>query len=218
MITGGTVFLNGQKAISPAQLANPDAAIQIRGTNAYVGRGAYKLEGALEKFGINVAGMTCADIGAATGGFTEVLLRRGAARVYAIDTAHGKMAMKIREDPRVTVMERTDVRTLASLPEKMDCVVIDVSLISLRDILPHAARLLSPDGIVVALFKPQYETRDPAMLRHGIIRDHEKRENLAADFQQWLTAHKWSIMGRMESPIKGSEGNTEYLFYLAHKK
>lgn len=215
MITEGRVRVGGQKAVSPAQMMPSDASIEVRGVGErYVGRGAEKLKGAMERFGISAQGKICADIGAATGGFTEVLLRRGAAKVYAIDTAHGKLAFKIREDARVVVMENTDVRDLAALPEKVALAVIDVSLISLRNILPHVGRLLAPDGIAVALFKPQYETRDSSLLHHGIVRDSAARESLLADFRAWVGAHGWHSVDWMESPITGSKGNTEYLFYL----
>ncbi len=215
MITEGRVRVEGQKAVSPAQVVPPDANIEVCGAGErYVGRGAEKLEGAMERFGISAEGKICADIGAATGGFTEVLLRRGAVKVYAIDTARGKLAFKIREDVRVVVMENTDVRDLAALPDTVALAVIDVSLISLRNILPHVGRLLAPDGAVVALFKPQYETRDSSLLHHGIIRDSAGREKLLADFRAWLEAHGWKSADWMESPITGSKGNVEYLFYL----
>jgi len=215
MITEGRVRVEGQKAVSPAQVVSPDADIEVRGVGErYVGRGAEKLEGAMERFGVSVQGKICADIGVATGGFSEVLLRRGAAKVYAIDTARGKLALKIREDARVVVMESTDVRDLATLPEKVALAVIDVSLISLRNILPHVGRLLAPDGKTVALFKPQYETRDSSLLHHGIIRDTASREKLLADFRVWLQTHGWIIHDWMQSPITGSKGNIEYLFYL----
>lgn len=215
IVTEGRVFTGGQKAISPAQMIGENTKIEVKNADGYVGRGAYKLEGALAVFDIDVARKVCADIGAATGGFTEVLLRRGATKVYAIDTARGKLALKIRQDPRVVVMEQTDVRHLKALPEQADIVVIDVSLISLRDILPSVRRLLAPQGIVVALFKPQYETRDPSILHHGVIRDLAEREKLAADFAVHTAKSGWEIKGRVESPIRGDKGNGEYLFYVA---
>lgn len=223
-VTEGRVFIDGQKAISPAQLVGEGAKVEVKSADGYVGRGAYKLEAALEKFAIDPAGKICVDIGAATGGFTEVLLRRGAAKVYAIDTARGKLALKIRQDSRAVVMEQTDVRDLKSLPDHADIAVIDVSLISLRDILasarPHATggvgvnRLLKPDGVVVALFKPQYETRDLSILHHGVIRDPADREKLVEDFAAWAARNNWGIKNKMESPIRGDKGNGEYLLQL----
>lgn len=214
VVTEGRVTIDGQKAVSPAQIASSDAVIEVSAADKYVGRGAEKLEAAMEKFGVLAEEKICADIGAATGGFTEVLLRRGAKKVYAIDTARGKLALKIRDDPRVVVMERADARDLKKLPDLIDLAVIDVSLISLRGILPSIGRLLTPNGAVVALFKPQYETRDPRILHHGIITEAESREKLLADFTDWLAEHKWSIIGRMQSPVTGAKGNVEYLFYL----
>ena len=213
IVTEGRVFVEGQKAISPAQPVVPAAKIEVRMPMRYVGRGAFKLEGALAAFGVDVAGLVCIDIGAATGGFTQVLLERDAARVYAIDTAKGKLASKLRDDPRVAVMEETDIRRV-ELPERADLATIDISLITLREILPHARRLLKPEGRVIALFKPQYETRDPRMLVHGIIKDEEAREDLLQDFIAWLGENHWTIVRQMESPIQGSKGNVEYLFEL----
>lgn len=214
IVTEGRVFVEGQKAVSPSQIVLPSAWIEVRPLSLYVGRAAYKLEGALDAFGISPKGMICVDIGAATGGFTQVLLYRGAANVYAIDTAKGKLAPKLREDPRVVVMEETDVRHIKKLPELADLVTIDVSLISLRDILPHARRLAALHASVVALFKPQYETRDPRFLVHGIVQGEATRQELLNDFLEWLAAHQWKVEKWIESPIRGMEGNKEYLFYL----
>ena len=214
IVTEGRVTIDGQKAVTPAQIVADSTTVAVREALPYVGRGAYKLFAALDTFQIAVAGKICADIGAATGGFTQVLLERGAAKVYAIDTARGKLAFKIRQDPHVVVMEQTDVRHMNLLPEPADIAVIDISLISLRDILPAMRRLLAPHGIVVALFKPQYETRDPRVLHHGVIRDSKAREKLVADFAEWAAQNGWEIKGKIESPIRGGKGNTEYLLYL----
>lgn len=217
VVTEGRVFVNGQKAVSPAQPVRPDAKIEVQGGEKFVGRGAIKLAAALEKFGIEVSGKVCADIGAATGGFTEVLLSHGAKRVYAIDTARGKLALKLRNDPRVAVMEETDIRHLDTLPDSVDLITIDVSLLPLEQILPHAGRILAENGEMVALFKPQYQTRDQKILRHGIVKDQDAREELLNDFRQWAEKHGWKILGETESPIKGGEGNVEYLIHLISK-
>lgn len=214
LVTEGDVFVDGQKAISPAQLVQSDANVEIRTRDGYVGRGAYKLEAALEKFAIEVRGKTVADIGSATGGFVEVLLRRGAKKVYAIDTARGKLALKLREDLRVVAMEKTDVRDVAQLPDLVDFVTIDVSLIPLEQILPHARRFLKKNGEVVALFKPQYQTRDSSVLKKGIVKDDISRENLLAEFRIWTREHNWNILGEICSPIQGTKGNREYLVWL----
>lgn len=214
LVIEGRVRARGQKAVSPAQKVETDVKIEISPEKQYVGRGAYKLEAALEYFDIEVEKKICADIGAATGGFTDVLLKRGAKKVYAIDTARGKLALKLREDPRVTVMEQTDVRDVARLPESADIAAIDVSLIPLRGILPHVRRLLKPEGEVIALLKPQYETRDPKILRHGIVAYAGAREKLLEEFISWAEENGWEIAGRMESPIRGGKGNVEYLLHL----
>lgn len=214
IITEGRVLVNGQKAISPAQLVATDAKIEVREGPRYVGRGAYKLEAAIREFSIDVKDKICADIGSATGGFTEVLLKHGARRVYAIDTARGKLVPKLREDSRVVVMEGTDIRNLEKLPEAANLVTIDVSLISLRNILPAVRRFLKSDGEVIALFKPQYETRDAKILRHGVVTDTVAREKLLNDFMDWAKNSGWEILGRIESPIRGGEGNVEYLLWL----
>src|SRR3989344_1061672 len=213
-VTEGKIFVDGQKAVSPAQLVKPEAKIEFRGGLGYVGRGALKCEAALESFKMDIRGKICADIGAATGGFTEVLLRHGARKVYAIDTARGKLALKLREDPRVIVLERKDVRDIEFLPDPIRVAVIDVSLIPLEEILPQVRRFLSEDGCVVALFKPQYQTGDKRILKHGILTDKDEREKLLENFLQWAEERAWKILGSMESPIKGSEGNVEYLVYL----
>lgn len=218
IVTEGRVSVDGQKAVSPAQLITASQHIEVREKSPYVGRGAYKLKAALEEFQIDAAGKICADIGAATGGFTQILLERGAKKVYAIDTARGKLALKLREDPRVVVMENSDVRNLSSLPDRIELASIDVSLISLRDILPAVARLLDVNGMVAALFKPQYETRNPKLLIHGIIKDDEAREALVREFGAWAQEHGWMIKGQIVSPIRGSKGNVEYLFHLQLKK
>ena len=215
-VTEGRVFVNGQKTVSPAEMVREDDRVEVRGEKEYVGRGAYKLEAAFAKFNIDVHGKVCADIGSATGGFVDVLLKRGAKKVYAIDTARGKLALKLREDPRVAVMEETDARDIESLPEKAELITGDVSLISLRSILP-AVEKLSPDAEVVVLFKPQYETRDPSILRHGVIIDETARVALLSDFKEWLDANGWKILGLTESPIRGNEGNVEYLFNIRQK-
>lgn len=215
VVTEGRVLVNGQKAISPAQFVAAGDRVEMRGQDRYVGRGALKLDAALEKFKIDVSGKICADIGAATGGFTEVLLRRGARKVYAIDTCHGKLVPKIREDDRVIVMERTDVRDLDKLPEAAELVTIDVSLIPLEHILPAVRRLLASNGSVVALVKPQYETRDQTILRHGIVRDDAARERILKTFLAWAKENGWKVVNQMESPIRGGKGNTEYLLQLA---
>jgi 23S rRNA (cytidine1920-2'-O)/16S rRNA (cytidine1409-2'-O)-methyltransferase len=217
-VTEGTVFINGQKAISPSQLVASGADISIRSNPLFVGRGALKLQAALAHFGISVQGAVAADIGAATGGFTEVLLKHGARKVYAIDTARGKLAPRIREDTRVVAREKTDIRSVSELPEKADIITIDVSLIPLREILSHLGRILTSGGEVVALFKPQYETRNPKILRHGVVIDSTAREGLLKEFLVWASENGWKVRQYIESPIRGNKGNIEYLLHLLPRR
>lgn len=214
IVTEGRVYVNGQKAISPGQLVGEDDSVEVRPGREFVGRGAVKLQAAIERFGVEVAGKVCADIGAATGGFTEVLLKYGAAKVYAIDVGHGKLDLKLRQDSRVVVLEETNVLTTPSLPEPVSLVTIDVSFTSLTLVLPKIRSWLSEQGSVVALFKPQYEVEDKSLLEHGILRDERARAELVEAFSVWLKKHAWREFGFMESPIRGSEGNVEYLFHL----
>ncbi|RJQ37781.1 TlyA family RNA methyltransferase [Candidatus Parcubacteria bacterium] len=213
LVTEGRVFINGQKAVSPAQTVAGNATVEVRQPRAYVGRAAYKLEAALEHFGISVDGMIAADVGAATGGFVEVLVKRGAKKVYAIDTARGKLDLKIREHPRVFVMEGTDARAIDRLPDPIDIVSMDVSLISLRQMLGPVRQWLAPDASVIVLLKPQYEA-EPGELKHGIVRLDAARERIVRDFRAWCSANGWQERGMIESPIRGTEGNIEYLFWL----
>lgn len=214
LVTGGLILVDGQKAVSPAQSVKKESEILVREDPRYVGRGAYKLEAAVKQFKIKVEGKVCADVGSATGGFTEILLGWGAAKVYAIDTARGKLALKLRENPKVVALEGKDIRKLDRLPEKIDIIVIDVSLMPLENILPSVRKLATPMTKIIALFKPQYETRDRSILKKGIIKDDQARENLLKNFIKWCGENNWKIIEWMESPIKGDKGNTEYLLYI----
>lgn len=215
IVTEGRVFLNGQKAISPAQMVGDADRVEVRPGREFVGRGAQKLEAAIERFGVDVSGKTCADIGAATGGFTEVLLKYGAAKVYAIDAGYGKLDLKLRQNPRVVVMEETNVLAMTPLPEPVGLITIDVSFTPLASVLFQIRSWLAADGSVIALFKPQYEIEDKSRLKHGILRDDATRAGLADKFRAWLRKHGWRELNFMESPIRGGEGNVEYLFHLA---
>ena len=214
VVTAGRVFVNGQKAVSPSQMVRETDTIEVRPEREFVGRGALKLEAAIREWGIDVDDKACADVGAATGGFTEVLLKRGAVKVYAIDAGRGKLDLKLREDPRVVVMEETNVLTMPPLPEPIDVVTVDVSFTSLRLVLPKIRPWLSGQGSAIALFKPQYEIEDTSLLKHGVLRDERARLELVERFRAWLKESGWRERGFMESPIRGSEGNVEYLFYL----
>lgn len=212
-VTEGDIFLLGQKAVSPAQEFPPDVELRVREPKRFVGRGGLKLEAALKEFGFSPEGKVCADIGVATGGFTDVLLQNGARKVYAIDAGKGKLALKLREDPRVIVMEEVNILYLGSLPELVDLAVIDLSFTSLRLVFPIIKRLLRPDGEVVALLKPQYEV-EAFELEHGIVRSDEIREQAFQEFLLWAKDSGWEVLNSIQSPIPGSKGNIEYLIHL----
>ncbi|HEY8834446.1 MAG TPA: TlyA family RNA methyltransferase [Chthoniobacterales bacterium] len=196
-----------------------DAVVSVRAPAPYVGRGGLKLESALQSFGIQVSGLTALDIGASTGGFTDCLLQRGAKKVYAIDVGHGQLAWKIRSDPRVIVREKLNARFLsrADIPEAIDLCVIDVSFISLTLILPNAFELVTPNGMILALIKPQFELQASDVGRGGIVREpalHEKAQEKIRDF---VLEAGHSVAGIAPSGITGTDGNQEF-FICARTK
>lgn len=214
LIMAGEVTVNGQRVDKAGTPIPLDATIELAETMPYVGRGGYKLAAALDAFDIDPAGRVCADVGACTGGFTDVLLQRGAARVYALDVGQGQLDWKLRQDERVTVMERTNARYVESLAEPVSLVVIDVSFISLRLILPAVARWLAPGGEVVALVKPQFEAGPEQVGKGGIVRDPAVHRGVLADVLGWAAAEGWAAAGLLRSPIQGAEGNVEFLAWL----
>lgn len=214
LIMAGEVFVNGQRVDKAGTPIAPDADITLTEPLPYVGRGGYKLAAALDAFAIDPAGRVCADVGACTGGFTDVLLQRGAARVYAIDVGQGQLDWKLRQDERVVVMERTNARYVESLAEPVSLAVIDVSFISLRLILPAVARWLVPGGEVVALVKPQFEAGPEQVGKGGIVRDAAVHRQVLEDVLGWATAEGWTAAGLLRSPIQGAEGNVEFLVWL----
>ena len=226
LVMAGVVRVDGRPALKPGELTKADAAIEVVAQPAearYVSRGGLKLERALEAFHLHPADRVCLDVGASTGGFTDVLLRAGARRVYAVDVGYGQLAWSLRTDPRVVTMERTNIRSLTTLPEAIDAAVIDVSFISLRLVLPPVAALIEPGGWVVALVKPQFEAgRAEADRGGGVISDPVIHLRVLRDLLKWL--REWperapdapflaprSLIG---SPIAGREGNHEYLLEL----
>jgi 23S rRNA (cytidine1920-2'-O)/16S rRNA (cytidine1409-2'-O)-methyltransferase len=225
-IMAGVVLVDGREALKPGALTRADAVIEIVAQPAetrYVSRGGLKLERALEAFHLDPAGCVCLDVGASTGGFTDVLLRAGARKVYAVDVGYGQLAWSLRTDPRVVTMERTNIRTLTALPDLVEAAVIDVSFISLRLVLPSVAALLAPGGWVVALVKPQFEAgRADANRGGGVISDPEVHLRVLRDLLEWLG--EWPARaqdapflvpnGLVSSPISGREGNREYLLEL----
>ncbi len=214
MIMAGEVLVDGRRQDKPGMAVPLDADITLITPMPYVGRGGYKLAGALDAFALDVDGRVCADVGASTGGFTDVLLQRGAARVYDIDVGQGVLDWKLRQDERVVLMERTNARYLESLPEPVTFVAIDVSFISLKLILPAVAKWLEPTADVVALIKPQFEAGPQQVKRGGIVREAAVRHQVLEDVLGWAQANGWQVAGLITSPIQGGDGNVEYLAWL----
>ena len=219
LVMSGTVLVGGQAETKPGTLVEVDAEITLReADHPYVSRGALKLEKGLDAFGIDPAGKVALDIGASTGGFTDLLLRRGAARVYAIDVGYGQLAWSLRQDPRVVVLERQNARTidLALVPEACDLAAIDVSFISLTLVLPRVAELLRPPSgkPIIALVKPQFEAGREHVGKGGVVRDEAARLGAVTKVRDWASAHGLLAGDYVESPITGPAGNVEYLLLL----
>lgn len=216
LIMAGLVYVNGQKSDKPGTQVRSDAEIEVRETLRYVSRGGLKLEKAIGHFPFDAKGIIALDVGASTGGFTDVLLQNGAEKVYAVDVGHSQLHYKLQNDPRVINLEKTHVRLLTPeiIPEPIDAIVIDTSFISLTKVLPHAWPFLRKGGWCVALIKPQFEV-GPKFLRKGVVKDEEARQ-LAIDkileFVPELPGAE--ILGVTESPIHGPKGNVEYLLGL----
>lgn len=213
-IMAGEVTVDGVRVDKAGTAVSRLARIELKSPMPYVGRGGYKLAGALDAFDLWVDRRICADVGACTGGFTDVLLQRGAARVYAIDVGQGQLDWKLRQDERVTVMERTNARYLEALAEPVDLAVIDVSFISLKLILPAVQKWLAPSADVVALVKPQFEAGPESVGKGGIIRDSAVHRSVLTDLLGWSIAAGWQVKGLITSPIQGADGNVEFLAWL----
>jgi 23S rRNA (cytidine1920-2'-O)/16S rRNA (cytidine1409-2'-O)-methyltransferase len=219
LIMAGQIYVDNRILDKPGTLIPLDADCRLAEVPAelkYVSRGGLKLEKALDTFHLNPQGLVALDVGASTGGFTDCLLRHGAARVYAVDVGHGQLAWTLRNDPRVVVMEHTNIRHLTSLPEPIQCVVIDVSFISLRLVLPAIVPLLAPAAWIVALVKPQFEAgKAEADKGAGVISDPAVHTRVLNELQEWIAEHTpLQVRGLTESPIYGRDGNKEFLLYL----
>jgi len=214
LIMAGEVLVNGEREDRPGANISLEADIQLKEPMPYVSRGGFKLAGALAEFGIDLNGRLCADVGACTGGFTDVILQNGAARVYAIDVGYGQLAWKLRQDDRVVVMERTNARYLDSLDEPVSFVAIDVSFISLKLILPAVKNWLAPEAEIVALIKPQFEAGREQVGKGGIVKDTAVHRQVLADILGWAQEQGFSVAGLIRSPIEGSDGNVEFLAWL----
>jgi len=217
IIMSGQVYVAGQKADKSGISYEETADIEVRGAACpYVSRGGLKLEKALRDFGVDPKGYVCSDSGASTGGFTDCLLQQGARKVFAIDVGYGQLDWKIRSDPRVIVMERTNVRyvTPEQLGEPLDLSVVDVSFISLRIVLPVIKTFLKPSGQVLCLIKPQFEAGKDKVGKKGVVRDPETHKEVLDDFISLVDELGFYILGLTFSPVKGPEGNIEFLAHL----
>lgn len=213
----GQVYVDGQKADKPGVSYEESVQLEVRGSVCpYVSRGGLKLEKALRDFGVKPEGYVCSDSGASTGGFTDCLLQQGAKKVYAIDVGYGQLDWKIRSDPRVVVMERTNIRyvTQEQLGEPLDLSVVDVSFISLKIVLPAIKALLKENGQVLCLIKPQFEAGKEKVGKKGVVRDPETHKEVLDMFVSLADSLGFTILGLTFSPVKGPEGNIEFLGHL----
>lgn len=216
LILAGRVYSGEVKIEKPGTKVHPDTSITVRQPLPYVSRGGLKLEAALDRFHISPQGAVCLDVGASTGGFTDCLLKRGAAKVYAVDVGYGQLDWELRNDPRVTALERTNFRTIRSeiLPHDMDLAVVDVSFISLKLIFPKLRLFLKPAATVVLLVKPQFEAGRGKVGKGGIVRDPEVREGALWAVLESAREEGLTLLGTMESPLKGAGGNIEFLVHM----
>ena len=215
-IMSGEVFVGEQRVDKPGTAVAEDAQIEVRGGLAYVSRGGLKLEKAMAAFPIDLSGAVCADIGASTGGFTDCMLQNGAEKVYAVDVGYGQLAWKLRSDPRVVCLERTNARYLTTeqIPEPLDFASIDVSFISLKLIFPALYELLKEKGHVACLIKPQFEAGREKVGKKGVVRDPTVHLEVLEHFLDHAKESHFTVLGITYSPIRGPEGNIEYLGYL----
>lgn len=214
LIMAGRVWLDERRVEKAGELVPEDAPLRVTAEPRYVSRGGEKLEYALKRFGIAVTGLICADFGASTGGFTDALLQHGAKRVYALDVGYGQLHYRLRSDPRVVVMERTNVRYLERLPEPIDLVTIDVSFISLGLVLPAAWRVLKAGGRVIALVKPQFEAGRGQVGKGGIVRDPSVHREVLEKVSATAKEIGFAVQDLCRSPLLGAEGNVEFLLFL----
>lgn len=217
LIMAGQVYVDGQKADKPGDTFSEDTAVEVRGKGLpYVSRGGLKLEKAMREFGLQLQGRTCMDIGASTGGFTDCMLQNGAQRVYSVDVGYGQLAWSLRTDPRVVNLERTNARYLTreQVPEEIGFFSVDVSFISLTLILPAVRPLLAEHGQAVCLIKPQFEAGREKVGKKGVVRDKAVHEEVIEKIRSFALENGFSVLGLAFSPVKGPEGNIEYLIYL----
>lgn len=220
LVMAGHVMLGDKKADKPGLQVAEDVAVSVKGQDhPWVSRGGIKLAHALEQFGINVADTVAIDVGSSTGGFTDVLLGKGAARVYAVDSGTNQLAWKLRQDPRVIVHEQTSARILSAdhIPEPVDLIVCDASFISLSKVLERPMSFARPGAQMVALIKPQFEAGRSEVGKGGVVRDAAVHARVCDAVAGWLEDSGWTVKGRTESPITGPKGNVEFLIWAARE-
>jgi 23S rRNA (cytidine1920-2'-O)/16S rRNA (cytidine1409-2'-O)-methyltransferase len=214
LIMAGAVFSGERKLAKAGDMLAEDAALEVRGKDhPWVSRGGIKLDHALTHFAFDVSGAVALDVGSSTGGFTDVLLGRGAARVYAVDVGTNQLAWKLRQDERVIVLEQTNARHLTAelIPEPPDIIVCDASFIGLAKVLEAPLKLARPGAMLIALVKPQFEAGRNEVGKGGVVRDPAVHERVCAEAKDWVESQGWSVLGMIESPITGPEGNKEFL-------
>jgi 23S rRNA (cytidine1920-2'-O)/16S rRNA (cytidine1409-2'-O)-methyltransferase len=216
------VYSGERRLDKPGQMLAEDTPLECRGRgHPYVSRGGVKLAHALDHFAIDPAGAVALDIGASTGGFTDVLLRRGAAKIFAVDVGHGQLDWRLRQDARVVVRERCNARhlTRSEIPEALDLIVCDASFIGLETVLPASLALAAPGAALIALIKPQFEVGKGRVGKGGVVRDPALHDEVCARIATWLAALPgWTVLGVTESPIRGPEGNVEFLIAARHAR
>ena len=214
LLLAGRVFSGERRLDKAGMQVDRDVALTVRGPeHPWVSRGGQKLDHALTHFGIDPQGLVALDVGASTGGFTHVLCKRGARQIHAVDVGYGQLDARLRNDPRVIALERTNARylTRAEVPEPVDLIVCDASFIGLRTVLPAPLALAAPGARLIALIKPQFEAGRARVGKGGIVRDPAVHSEVCTTIRDWLTAGGWPVAGLVESPIKGRDGNTEFL-------
>ncbi|MBL7061675.1 MAG: TlyA family RNA methyltransferase [Dehalococcoidia bacterium] len=214
IIMAGKVTVSGKVITKPGTQVDENASLELAEKLPYVSRGGFKLAHALDEFKLDVTSLTALDVGASTGGFTDCLLQRGARRVYAIDVGYGQLDYKLRQDPRVVVMERVNAHYPFSLPEKVNIATIDLSFISVTNVIPNVIGHLTQPGYIIVLFKPQFEAERKEVPKGGIIKDPQLHARVLGRFIVWATGHDLRLRGLVASPILGAEGNREFLIFL----
>ncbi len=214
LIMAGAAFSGERKLAKPGDMLAEDAPLEVRGKDhPWVSRGGIKLDHGLTHFGFDVIGAVALDVGSSTGGFTDVLLSRGAAKVYAVDVGTNQLAWRLRQDPRVVVHEQTNARflTVEQVPEAVDIVVCDASFISLAKVLEAPLKLARPGAKLIALVKPQFEAGREDVGKGGVVRDPQVHDRVCTQAKDWVESQRWTVLGVTESPITGPEGNVEFL-------